>query len=325
MIPLYNSWQQQLRKNIRSAKKLCELLELSEEQEQKVLKRSPFCLNIPERLVLKMEKGRIDSPLFRQFVPLAEEQVQVEGYSCDPLQESSFHLTPRLLQKYGSRALLVTTSACAMHCRYCFRRHFPYEKTASDFSQELLAISEDVNLLEVILSGGDPLSLPDERLFPFLEKLDAIEHVRIIRFHTRFPIGIPERITEAFTAKIASLSKSVVVVLHINHPDELDCDVLEALNRLKKAGATLLNQSVLLKGVNDEYATLKRLCENLAFGGILPYYLHLLDEVDGAHHFAVEEEKGKALLIELRKELPGYAVPRLAKEIPGKPHKTILL
>jgi len=318
-------WQQVLRKNITSAKILCELLELSKEQEEHVLKRSPFRLNIPRRLVDKMPKKTIDSPLFRQFVPLVEEEKKIEGFSCDPLQERTFQLSSRLLQKYGSRALFITTSACAMHCRYCFRRHYPYESAPSDFTKELEALSADTRLHEAILSGGDPLSLPDEKLGYLLQQLDGIEHLRAIRFHTRYPIGIPERITSAFIQQIASLSKEVVFVLHINHFDELDGDVLGALKRLKRAGVTLLNQTVLLKGVNDEHSVLKCLFEELAFNGILPYYLHILDKVDGAHHFAVEEAKGVELVQNLRKELPGYAVPRLAKEEPGKPHKTILL
>lgn len=320
-----NPWQHVLRKNITSAHKLCELLELSEKQREQVLKSSPFRLNIPKRLVDKMPRGRIDSPLFLQFVPLAEEEKKQEGYLCDPLQELSFQISPRLLQKYTSRALLITTSACAMHCRYCFRRNYPYEKTPTDFTKELEAIAEDLSLQEVILSGGDPLSLPDEKLFPLLHKLNEISHLRVIRFHTRFPIGIPERITKALVEEIASLSKEVVIVLHINHPDEIDEEVLQSLKALKKAGAILLHQAVLLRGVNDEYMVLKQLCESLAFNGILPYYLYFLDKVEGAHHFAVDEAKGIQMVQKLREELPGYAVPRLAKEIPGKPHKTIIL
>jgi KamA family protein len=211
-----------------------------------------------------------------------------------------------------------------MHCRYCFRQNFPYETIEKTLDEELQKIRSDPSIFEVILSGGDPLSLPDYKLFALLEELDKIPHVRVIRFHTRFPIGIPERIDEAFLTHLAQIKKQMVFVLHINHPKELDDDVAIALKKLARLGLPLFCQSVLLKEVNDSVEVLASLCERLVECGITPYYLHQLDQVKGASRFAVDQSKGLALIEKLMERLPGYAVPRYVKEIPGSPSKTPL-
>lgn len=240
------------------------------------------------------------------------------------MAEDSFRKEAKLLHKYKGRALLVCTSVCAMHCRYCFRQNFAYDTANKSFSQELALIREDPSLHEIILSGGDPLSLSDNRLQELFVELSSIPHITRIRFHTRFPIGIPERITHAFMALLQSLPQQIWFVLHINHYRELDEDIIRKIRELQKIGVVVLNQSVLLKGVNDNVETLKELCEQLVNHGVLPYYLHQLDRVQGAAHFEVDEKKGQQLIQALAAQLPGYAVPKYVREIPGEPNKTAL-
>ncbi|MBX9642077.1 MAG: KamA family radical SAM protein, partial [Mycobacteriaceae bacterium] len=229
----------------------------------------------------------------------------------------------KLLHKYEGRVLLLCSSACAMHCRYCFRRNFDYD-VAKQFDKELEWISNEPSVHEVILSGGDPLSLTDEALSDLLERLGAMPHIRKIRFHTRFPIGIPERIDEPFLKMIATLPQQVYFIIHCNHPRELDSEIFERLAALQQLGCIVLNQFVLLKGVNDTADTLHELCEVLSDHGILPYYLHQLDRVIGAAHFEVDESEGRRLISEVAKRLPGYAVPKYVREIAGEPYKTPL-
>jgi EF-P beta-lysylation protein EpmB len=218
--------------------------------------------------------------------------------------------------------LLVTTSACAMHCRYCFRQHFDYETHKKLFEDELNIIRNDTTVNEIILSGGDPLSLDDRILKNLLEGLASIPHVKKVRFHTRFPIGIPERIDQSFLDLLQSIPLQFWFVIHTNHPNELDSDVLNALKSIQKLGIPILNQFVLLRGINDDVDVLAELCSQLADHGIMGYYMHQLDRVEGASHFEVPVEKGKELVKELAKRLPGYAVPRYVQEIAGMPSKT---
>lgn len=321
-IPL---WRLQQRKAFTRIEPLCNFLELSPSLREELLKNSRFPLNLPLRLAEKIEKNSLDDPILRQFVPLVDEIKRVGGFCSDPVQDQEFRKAKKLLHKYKGRALLLVTSACAMHCRFCFRQNFPYETQDSDFSEELQLLASDRSISEVILSGGDPLSFSDERLQALLESLDAVSHIQRIRFHTRFPIGIPERIDDSFLKLLQGVNKQVYFAIHCNHPKELDADVISSLQKIAKLGIPLLSQTVLLKGVNDCQEVLLQLFEKMINAGIVPYYLHALDPVDGSAHFAVTEEKGMELVRALRSQLPGYAVPRFVREEPGKPSKTVTL
>lgn len=314
-------WKKILRTNFTDVGELAQFLEL----DPSLLLRNPkFILNVPRRLAAKMEKGRLDDPLLRQFVPLLAEGVTHEGFQQDPVQDTLFLKREKLIQKYAGRALLISTSACAMHCRYCFRQNFPYETSRKGFQRELEALQSNPYLTEVILSGGDPLSLADETLHQLLQDLDRIPHLKRIRFHSRFPIGIPERIDASFLHILSQVEKQIWFVVHINHPRELDQEVFSALKSLQKLGIPVLNQSVLLKGVNDRLEILKELSEALVDQGIVPYYLHQLDQVQGAAHFEVPQEEGLKLISALSTTLSGYALPRYVQEIAGSPSKTPL-
>lgn len=310
-----HQWRQIQKENFRKLKELGEYLKLD------LSYSSLFPLNLPRRLAEKIEKGNIHDPILKQFLPADEEGKAPLSFVDDPVCDTSFQKTPRLLQKYKGRALFITTSACAMHCRYCFRQNYPYE-SKTDFAKELNLMRSDPTLHEVILSGGDPLSLSDATLKWLIEELGTIPHLKFLRLHTRFPIGIPERMTNEFLDILRNSPLQVVFVVHVNHPGELDKEIFAALEKVRSLGIPLLCQSVLLSGVNDEIATLKDLFLSLASHGILPYYLHQLDKVKQAHHFEVPIEKGLALMETLRKEVPGYALPKYVQEIPYETSKT---
>ena len=317
-------WRKIQRQNFTCIDSLCEFLQIPEDRRDAILPSSKFVLNLPLRLASKIEKNNFLDPLFLQFVPLSLETLSQDGFVKDPVTDTNFCKTSKMLQKYRSRALLVTTSACVMHCRFCFRQNFPYETSVQGFTQELEILQQDSSIEEVILSGGDPLSLSNFLLKGLFEEFEKIKHIKRVRFHTRFPIGIPERIDEEFLQILQNTSKQVFFVIHCNHPKELDDEVVFYLKKVHKAGAVLLNQTVLLKNVNDDKATLLLLCQELASRGIIPYYLHKLDKVLGTSHFLVEDEKAIELMQYLQENLSGYALPRLVQEIPGKPSKTIV-
>jgi EF-P beta-lysylation protein EpmB len=285
-----------------------------------------FRLRVPRSYVRRMRHGDPADPLLRQVLPLDAELIEAPGFEPDPLHERAAELVPGLLQKYHGRALLVTTGACAIHCRYCFRREFPYADHVSGPNLEaaLAAIGADPSIEEVILSGGDPLSLTDARLAAITHALARLPTVRRLRLHTRQPIVLPSRVDEGLIDWLSQLSLSTVIVLHANHPAELDTEVAAALARLRATGATLLNQSVLLKGVNDDAAVLAALSQRLFETGVLPYYLHALDPVRGAAHFDVPETTARHLMATLGARLPGYLVPRLVREVPGATAKVSL-
>jgi EF-P beta-lysylation protein EpmB len=320
-IPL---WRQIQRGNFTQWEQLADFLHLDLLQRESILKNSKFSLNIPKRLAEKIVKGTLEDPILLQFLPTVKELSIQPNFIVDPVNDSNVRTSPKLLQKYPGRALLLCTSACAMHCRYCFRQHFDYETIQKGWENELSAIANDPSLKEIILSGGDPLSLSDEQVEHLLDSLNAIPHVRLIRFHTRFPIGIPERIHDQFLEILSKSRKQIWFVIHCNHPRELDEEILSALKKLNKLGITLLNQAVLLKGVNDDVSTLAALCERLIEHGIFPYYLHQLDRVQGAGQFEVSEDKGLELISSLTKRLPGYGIPKYVKEIPGELSKVTL-
>ncbi|MDB2614386.1 KamA family radical SAM protein [Chlamydiales bacterium] len=283
-------------------------------------KKDHFPLYIPERLTKKMEKN---DPLYKQFVPSKKEEEITPGFSCNPTGDVESLITPKLLHKYQGRALLIASGACAMHCRYCFRQHFSYESD-KDFSDEMEHISKDSTIEEILLSGGDPLSLSDKRLGDLLKALNDIPHVQRVRFHTRFPVGIPERITEEFILSLKKFERTMIFVLHINHSKETDDDFFKAMRLLTKENILLFCQSVLLRGVNDDVLVLRELYLSLIKQQIIPYYLHQLDQVQGAKHFEVPVEEGKKIYHELQKVLPGYALPRYVKEVAGAPYKVPL-
>ncbi len=316
-------WRQIQRENFTDWKKLLSELNLNQDETSRiVLERSKFPLNVPKRIVQKMSKGNWKDPILRQFLPTLEEQETSPLFVLDPVADGNSRKAPKLLHKYQGRALLVCTSACAMHCRYCFRQHFDYESQDKLFEEEIDLIAQNPSLSEILLSGGDPLSLSDAQLDHLLKRLDAIAHIKRIRFHTRFPMGIPERIDESFLKVLAESSKQIFFIIHCNHPDEFDEEIFNRLKAIQRLGIPILTQTVLLHKVNDDVDTLKRLFEVLVDHAIIPFYLHQLDRVQGAAHFEVPEEKGKQLMEQLGTQLSGYAIPRYVREIPGVPRKS---
>jgi EF-P beta-lysylation protein EpmB len=274
-----------------------------------------------------MHRGDSRDPLLLQVLPVQQEAQETTGFLRDPLEELDSMPVPGLLHKYQGRALLTVTGACAVHCRYCFRRHFPYAEAnpvTGHWPQSIEYIRQHPDITEVILSGGDPLTLSDDRLQSLADQLATIDHLRTLRIHSRLPVVLPERVDENLLSWLAAQRLKVVMVIHCNHPNEIDTGVIGAMDRLRRAGVVLLNQSVLLRNINDEAATLISLSERLFAAGVLPYYLHQLDRVQGAAHFEVSARTARKLMNEVSASLPGYLVPRLVQEIPGMPGKTPL-
>ena len=321
-------WQRELQRAVTDPAELLATLGLGPEWLAPARQAAArFPLRVPRGFVERMGRGDPLDPLLRQVLPLGLELADVPGYLPDPVGDLDARAAPGVLHKYAGRALLVTTGACAINCRYCFRRHFPYEDENASrgaFGPALSAVRGDNSISEVILSGGDPLTLGDRRLSALLDDLQAIGHLRRVRLHTRLPIVLPERIDAAFVELWSAVRLQKVVVVHANHANEIDARVRAALSRLAATGSTLLNQSVLLRGVNDEAPVLAQLSETLFAAGVLPYYLHLLDRVTGAAHFEVPEHEARKLWSEMSAQLPGFLVPRLVREIPGAPAKTML-
>jgi EF-P beta-lysylation protein EpmB len=272
-----------------------------------------------------MEKGNPDDPLLLQVLSQKLELDDQYGFQIDPVGDGPSAALPGLLHKYHGRVLLITTGACPVHCRYCFRRHYPYSDNQPDdkyWSDAMAYIANDNTIKEVILSGGDPLSLGTKRLRILSQQLAEIPHVTRLRIHTRMPVVLPERINQGFLDWLGNLPWKTLLVIHCNHAQELDSKVVSALTNLGATGTTLLNQSVLLKGINDSASTLINLSEALFSAGVLPYYLHLLDRVIGAAHFEVDEPQALKLMEEVQSRLPGFLVPRLVREVAGMAHKT---
>lgn len=266
-----------------------------------------------------------DDPVARQFRVDPREALEVPGFDADPVGDLAANAVPGVLHKYRGRALLVLTGACAVHCRYCFRRHFPYGDQRLDepaLEQALAYLAADAEMTEVILSGGDPLVLSSRRLTTVVERLAALPHLHRLRIHSRIPTVSPERIDEALCRTLAAFPGQVVLVAHVNHPRELGAESAAAFGRLRDAGVTLLNQAVLLEGVNNDTDVLAELSGTLFEQGVLPYYLHQLDPVAGAAHFAVDADSGRERIKALRARLPGYLVPRFVVEQAGEPSKT---
>ena len=286
-----------------------------------------FPLRVPRGFVARMRHGDPADPLLRQVLPVLEEDRLVPGFSLDAVGDGAARRGGGLIHKYRGRTLLVATGSCAVHCRYCFRRHYPYaddSAAAAGWHEAVALVAADPSLHEVILSGGDPLSLADHKLAELTEALRGIPHVRRLRLHTRLPIVLPERVDAGLLAWLHGLPWPVTIVVHANHANEFDPAVDAAMAALRATGTSLLNQAVLLRGVNDSVDALADLCERGHAAGVLPYYLHQLDRVAGAAHFEVPDGEALALHAGLASRLPGYLVPRLVREIAGEPGKTPL-
>lgn len=321
------NWRESVREAVREPAELLRLLDLPENLLERVDSANAFRLFAPREFIAKMRPGDADDPLLRQVLPLNVENDPVDGFSPDAVDDAAAQLTPGVLQKYPHRVLLVVTGACAIHCRYCFRRHFPYAeapKSLAAWKTALAAIRADGSIHEVILSGGDPLMVRDEVLAELVERIAAIPHVRRLRVHTRLPIVIPSRVDAGLLDWLTDTRLTPWMVVHANHPREIDTDVAAALARLVDAGVPVLNQAVLLRGVNDDADTLTELSERLLACRAMPYYLHQLDRVAGAAHFEVPLPRGRELIEQLRSRLPGFGVPRYVQEIAGELSKSPL-
>lgn len=329
IIPLSDSslqekgWQQQLQEAVRDPELLAEILDIDVARVT-----TDFPLLVPRPYLDRIQPKDPDDPLLQQVLPVAKELIEKSGFSKDPVSEQSLQAPKGLIQKYQGRVLIVTTGSCAVNCRYCFRRHYPYESqrlSKEDWLALMQYIEGDETIVEVILSGGDPLMLNDRTLASVVEDLNRIPHVSTLRLHTRFPVVIPDRICDSLLRWVDASEKQLVFVTHINHPNELDSALTAALEKLSAHGALVLNQAVLLRGVNDDADVLTSLSQKLFKAKVLPYYLHLLDPVEGAAHFEVSEQEGKALIRTISARLPGYLIPKLAREVAGAPAKQVLI
>lgn len=293
--------------------------------EQDLAARKLFALRVPQPFIDRMEKGNPQDPLFLQVMTSAQEFMQVDGFVKDPLEEQH-NAAPNVLHKYHNRLLLMVKNACAVNCRYCFRRHFPYNQNQgnkANWQKAVNYILANPQIEEVIFSGGDPLMAKDHELAWLIKQLENVPHLQRLRIHSRLPVVIPERITTELCRLFAETRLQIVFVTHINHGNEIDKHLTNALQKLKEAGVALLNQSVLLKGINDNAQTLKTLSDKLFTVGILPYYLHLFDKVEGGSHFYLDDKSAVKIYRELQSITSGYLVPKLAREIAGEPNKTL--
>ena len=326
--PAAPRWQQLWRESVTDAHELLDLLDLGGRAGELLpTADTGFPLRVPRGFIARMRAGDANDPLLLQVLPRAAENTVVSGFGTDAVGDLAARVGHGVLHKYEGRALLIATGSCAVNCRYCFRRHFPYaEQTAAAnrWTEALERLRADPSLTEAILSGGDPLALSTPKLAEFTDQLASLPQIARLRIHTRLPVVLPERVDAELLAWLGALPWPTAVVLHVNHPNEIDAGVERACAALRAAGVTLLNQSVLLAGVNDDADTLQALSERLFAAGVLPYYLHQLDRVAGAAHFAVPDARALDLVADLRRRLSGYLVPRLVREIPGQPGKTPL-
>ncbi len=323
-------WRRQLAEAIRDPQELLARLSLPAESlaVPAAAAVQGFPTLVPHSFLARMEAGNRNDPLLLQVLPVAAEAQQVSGFTTDPVGDSSARAAAGMLHKYHGRALLITTGTCAVHCRYCFRREYPYHeepRRMTDWEPALQQIRQDESITEVILSGGDPLILSDDRLRALCSRIDSIHHVERLRIHTRLPVVLPARVTDELLALLTGLRCQPIVVIHANHGNEIATDCETALRTIVRAGIPVLNQAVLLKNVNDSVEALESLCHRLINIGVMPYYLHQLDRVQGAAHFEVSDARARELVNGIRSRLPGYAVPQLVREIPGESSKTPLL
>ncbi|MEM9367204.1 MAG: EF-P beta-lysylation protein EpmB [Planctomycetota bacterium] len=316
-------WHASMRNALRSTYDLLRFVGLEHDIAQEV--DHGFPVFVPLEYARRMRRGDADDPLLRQVLPVAAEGETVPGFISDPVGDHDAMVTSGLIQKYDGRALMITTGACGVHCRYCFRRSFPYSESAGlsdQFDHALEAIEQNKGLDEVLLSGGDPLTLNDVILDRLLDRLESVPHLRRVRFHTRMPIVIPSRVSAGLVERLRSSRLTCWFVVHCNHANELDEETAAGLAKLIDAGVPVLNQAVLLRGVNDQEEALVALMRRLVDLRVQPYYLHQLDRVSGAAHFEVSPARGSQLMQTLHSRLPGYAVPRYVREIAGCESKT---
>lgn len=317
-------WRELWRDAVTDAHELLALLGLAHLADQLPAADAGFQLRVPRGFVARMRHADARDPLLLQVLPQLAELDQVPGFVADPVGDMGARAAQGVLHKYEGRALLVASGSCAINCRYCFRRHFPYGEemaAAGQWRQALEHLRQDHSINELILSGGDPLSLSTGKLEELTRGLSLLPHVKRLRIHSRLPVVLPERIDAPLLAWLKALPLQKVLVLHANHANELDTSVGDACARLREAGVALLNQSVLLRGINDSVDDLQNLSEGLFAAGVLPYYLHQLDRVQGAAHFEVDDALALALMTTLRARLPGYLVPKLVREVAGDPSK----
>ncbi|MDC5804692.1 EF-P beta-lysylation protein EpmB [Vibrio europaeus] len=327
VVSVEQNWLKQLANGISDPAKLLEQLEIDPKPWQDgFAARKLFAQRVPQSFVDRMEKGNPYDPLLRQVLPLSEEFEVHPGYSNDPLEEQN-NAIPGLLHKYRNRALMIVKGGCAINCRYCFRRHFPYDEnkgSKSAWQQSLEYVAQHPEINEIILSGGDPLMAKDEELLWLIDHIADIKHIKRLRIHSRLPVVIPDRITQALIQMLSETRLQAVLVTHINHAQEINQELRDRLSHLKQTGVTLLNQGVMLKGVNDSIESQVDLSNALFDAGILPYYIHVLDKVQGAAHFYISDQEAKTILAGLMERVSGYLVPKLTREIGGRTSKTPL-
>ncbi|MBB1311727.1 MAG: EF-P beta-lysylation protein EpmB [Pseudoalteromonas rhizosphaerae] len=322
---LHINWQKELANVVTCPRTLLEMLGLSSMADEKDLKaRALFPVRVPVPFIKKMRYGDINDPLLLQVMPRHQEFIAKTGFDKDPLKEQN-NAQPGLLHKYKSRVLVMFKTGCAVNCRYCFRRHFPYQENQLNKRSLIAAldyIKSDANINEVILSGGDPLMAKDDAISWFMDELEQLPQIKRMRIHSRLPVVIPSRITDQLCERFAKSPLKIVFINHINHGNEIDDDFKVAMQKLKKVGVTLLNQAVLLKDVNDTSEAQVALSEALFDADVLPYYLYLLDKVEGASHFDIDESQARKIMAEMLIALPGFLVPKLMREIGGQKSKT---
>ena len=322
---MHISWQKELANVVTDPKKLLEMLNIEpKEYVQHFKARKLFPVRVPRPFLNKMKKGDINDPLLQQVMPLSNEFLISPGFVTDPLAEHESKVEG-LLHKYKHRVLLIVKAGCAINCRYCFRRHFPYADNSPNkerWQYALDYIEKNKEITEVIFSGGDPLMASDNHLAWLVNKIEQIPHVKRLRIHTRLPVVIPQRVTPALVALLKNTRLKATMVLHINHGNEIDTALANALEPLREARIPLFNQSVLLQGINNQVDILAELSEKLFDIGIQPYYLHMFDQVQGAAHFDVNEQQAINIFKELMTVLPGFLMPKLVREIAGEANKT---
>jgi len=317
-------WQTAMRTAIRSSAELRRVLGLPEEDQQREINFPTF---VPWEYIARIRPGDPEDPLLRQVLPVADEHREVPGFITDPVGDLDSLAAGGVLHKYKGRALLIATGACGVHCRYCFRREFPYSQAGSqteNWRPAIEYVEADSTIDEVILSGGDPLTLVDQKLDELIDQIEQIPHVKRLRIHTRMPVVIPQRVTDELVDRLASSRLATWFVIHANHPNELDETVFRQIGKLVDRGIPVLNQAVLLRGINDDSETMIQLCRKLVDHRIQPYYLHQLDRVRGSAHFEVPIEEGNRIMAALREALPGYAVPTYVTEQPAQTSKTLI-
>ncbi len=320
------TWQQELAEGFSNTDEICNYLNISQ-ADKNFISPSDFPLKVPVEFADRMEKGNINDPLLKQILPTKDEDVATLGFTDDPVGDISSLKETGVIHKYQGRVLLIMTGSCAINCRYCFRRNFPYNAIQLSTKKHLNAIKyiqNHPNVSEVILSGGDPLLLNDQKILSLMRQIESIPHIKRIRIHSRIPIVLPSRITEEFCSKLSTIKKDLILVVHSNHANELNNSVQLACIKLKKANITLLNQSVLLKGINDNAQQLCALHEKLFTFSIMPYYLHLLDKATGTAHFEVNQQQAVDIMNQIKKLLPGYLVPKLVREQAGACNKIVI-